>query len=99
MSINTTPAWQALVAHAAQIKPLHLREMFATDPQRFPDFSLRLDEVLFDYSKQRVNRETIRLLADLARTADLAGSIERMLAGEPINASEGRAALDRKSVV
>jgi glucose-6-phosphate isomerase len=93
MSINTTPAWQALVAHAAQIKPLHLREMFATDPQRFPDFSLRLGEVLFDYSKQRVNRETIRLLADLARAADLAGSIERMLAGEPINASEGRAAL------
>ncbi|MFZ2855400.1 MAG: glucose-6-phosphate isomerase [Rhodocyclaceae bacterium] len=93
MSIDTTPAWQALVAHAAQLKPQHLRDLFAADPQRFPDFSLRLGDVLFDYSKQRVDRETIRLLVDLARAADLDGCIERMLAGEPINASEGRAAL------
>lgn len=93
MSINTTPAWQALVAHAAQIKPRHLRELFSEDTQRFSGLSLRLGEVLFDYSKQRVSRETIRLLADLARTADLSGNIERMVAGEPINASEGRAAL------
>jgi glucose-6-phosphate isomerase len=93
MSINTTPAWQALVAHAAQIKPRNLRELFSEDTQRFSGLSLRLGEVLFDYSKQRVSRETIRLLADLARTADLSGNIERMVAGEPINASEGRAAL------
>jgi glucose-6-phosphate isomerase len=93
MSINTTPAWQALVTHAAQIKPLHLRDLFSEDAQRFSGLSLRLGEVLFDYSKQRVSRETIRLLADLARTADLSGNIERMVAGEPINASEGRAAL------
>ena len=93
MNINTTPAWQALVAHAAHIKPLHLRELFATDWQRFYGFSLRMGDVLFDYSKQRVSRETIRLLVDLAQAADLNGCIERMLAGEPINASEGRAAL------
>jgi glucose-6-phosphate isomerase len=93
MSINTTPAWQALVAHAAQIKPRNLRELFSEDTQRFSGLSLRLGEVLFDYSKQRVSRETIRLLADLARTADLSGNIERMVAGESINASEGRAAL------
>jgi len=93
MSINTTPAWQSLVAHAAQIKPRHLRELFAADSQRFYRHSLRLGEVLFDYSKQRVDSETIRLLVDLAQTADVTGSLERMLAGEPINASEGRAAL------
>ena len=93
MSISTTPAWQALAAHATQIKPQHLRDLFAADWQRFYGFSLRLGEVLFDYSKQRVSRETIRLLADLADAADLTGCIERMLAGEPINASEGRAAL------
>ena len=93
MMIDTTPAWQALAAHAAQIKPMHLREMFAADWQRFYGFSLRVGEVLFDYSKQRVSRETIRLLADLAQAADLQGSIERMYAGELINASEGRAVL------
>jgi glucose-6-phosphate isomerase len=93
MTINTTPAWQALVAHAAKIKPRHLREMFAEDAQRFSDLSLRLGDVLFDYSKQRVTRETIGLLADLAQAADLTGCIARMLAGEPVNASEGRAAL------
>lgn len=93
MSINTTPAWQALVAHAAEIKPRHLRELFAADWQRFYGFSLRLGEVLFDYSKQRVSHETIALLADLAKTADLTGCIEQMYAGAPINASEGRAAL------
>jgi glucose-6-phosphate isomerase len=93
MSINTTPAWQALVAHAAKIKPLHLRELFAADQQRFYNFSLRLGDILFDYSKQRLSSETIRLLGDLAQAADLPACIERMYSGEPINASEGRAAL------
>jgi glucose-6-phosphate isomerase len=93
MRINTTPAWQALVAHAAEIKPRHLRDLFAEDALRFSSLSLHLGEVLFDYSKQRVCRETIRLLGDLAHSADLTGCIERMFAGEPINASEGRAAL------
>ncbi len=93
MRINTTPAWQALNEHAAELKPRHLRELFAAEPKRFAQLSLPLGEVLFDYSKQRVTTETLRLLADLARSADLTGCIERMYAGEAINASEGRAAL------
>lgn len=93
MGIDTSPAWQALAAHAAQLKPRHLRELFAIDAQRFASHSLQIGDVLFDYSKQRVTRETIALLADLAHTAKLPQAIERMLAGEAINASEGRAAL------
>jgi glucose-6-phosphate isomerase len=93
MRIDTSPAWQALTAHAAQLKPQHLRELFAADAQRFANCSLQLGDVLFDYSKQRISRETIGLLAELARSAQLPHAIERMLAGEPINASEGRAAL------
>lgn len=93
MRINTTPAWCALSDHAATLKPQHLRQMFADDRQRFQNFSLHFGDVLFDYSKQRVTAETIRLLAELARTAHVGGWIERMLAGEPINTSEGRAAL------
>jgi glucose-6-phosphate isomerase len=93
MRIDSTPAWQALVAHATQIKPAHLRDLFANDAQRFTNLSLSLGEVLFDYSKQRISRETIHLLGDLARTANLTTCVEQMFAGEPINASEGRAAL------
>jgi glucose-6-phosphate isomerase len=93
MSINTTPAWQALVAHAAQLKPRHLRELFSADPQRVAGLSMQIGDLLFDFSKQRVNRETIRLLSNLAEAADLTDCIDRMFSGEPINASEGRAAL------
>jgi len=91
--ITGTPAWQALAAHAATLGEAHLRDLFAADPQRFATFSLATDDWLFDYSKQRVSGETMRLLAELARTADVAGWVERMFAGDTVNRSEGRAAL------
>ena len=93
MRIHATAAWEALVAHAGALKPRHLRELFAEDPQRFATFSLPLGEVLFDYSKQRVTAETIALLCELAASAGVQRGIERMYAGEAINASENRAAL------
>jgi glucose-6-phosphate isomerase len=85
-------AWAALEEHRARIAPLHLRDLFAGDPDRFQRFSLRLDDLLFDYSKQRITTETMALLEELARAADLAGWIERLFSGERVNVTEDRAA-------
>ena len=86
-----TPAWRALAAHAEAIRPQHLRELFADDPQRFDHFSLNHDGLLLDYSKQRVSADTMRLLREYAETADVDGWKQKMLAGETINHTEGRA--------
>jgi hypothetical protein len=71
------PAWQALQEHRGAMAEVHMRDLFARDPQRFERFSLRTGDILFDYSKNRVTEETIRLLCDLARQADLASKIGR----------------------
>ncbi len=92
-SLTAQPAWQALQAHAASIRGVHLRELFAHDPQRFATFSLRLDDLLVDYSKHRINAETMRLLANLARSADVEGWRAKMFEGERINFTEDRAVL------
>ncbi len=91
--LTQSPAWQALKAHQASIEPVHMRRMFADDPARFDKFSLRLDELLLDYSKNRINNETLRLLIALAEQADLPAWIKRMFGGEKINTTEQRAAL------
>jgi glucose-6-phosphate isomerase len=86
-------AWQALSAHYATIKPRHMRQMFQDDPARFDRFSVRLDSLLFDYSKNRINEETIKLLVSLAEQAGLPAYIGRMFDGDKINSTEQRAAL------
>jgi glucose-6-phosphate isomerase len=90
MALNSTPAWRALVAHTAPPLP-HLRELFAADPQRFSRFSASFDGWLLDYSKQRVNSETLSLLANLWQSADVHGWISKMNAGAAINHTEARA--------
>ena len=70
-----------------------MRELFAGDPRRFERFSLRLGDILFDYSKNRITDKTMALLLDLARRANLAGRIEAMFSGEKINSTENRAVL------
>ncbi len=92
-SLPRTPEWQALAAHHRQAAALSMRELFAADPGRFAKFSLRLGDMLLDYSKNRVTEETMRLLLDLARAADVEGWRERMFKGEAINFTEGRAVL------
>lgn len=92
-NLTQSPAWQALLAHQSQISNQTMREMFAADADRFDTFSLQLDGLLFDYSKNRISAETIKLLLDLARQSDLSGWIARMFGGEKINASENRAVL------
>jgi len=88
--IVESPAWAALAAHADQPRP-SLRALFAGDPDRFRRFSGTLDGVLVDYSKQRITPETVALLLDLARAADLDGRRASLFAGERINTTEDRA--------
>lgn len=87
------PAWQALQEHQLEMAEVHMRDLFAQDPQRFERFSLRNGVILFDYSKNRVTQETMRLLCNLAREANVGGKIEAMFSGEKYNNTEKRAVL------
>ena len=91
--LTLSPAWRALEAHYEQIRDVHMRDLFQADPRRFDNFSLRLGDLLVDYSKNRITGETRRLLLDLARAAGLPERIQRMFAGEKINFTENRAVL------
>ena len=91
--IKETPAWQALARHLDAIRDLHMRDLFAQEPNRFDRFSLRLGSILFDYSKNRITGETLPLLVDLARQAGLSQMIEAMFRGDKINTTERRAVL------
>jgi len=87
------PAWRALEAHCASIRDLHLRQLFAEDPQRGERFNAEAAGIYLDYSKNRVTGETLRLLLDLAEECSLRERIEAMFTGEQINTTERRAVL------
>jgi len=87
------PAWKALESHYEAMKDVHMRDLFAADPHRFEKFSLRFDDILFDYSKNRITEETMGLLCDLARQARLKEAVEAMFSGQKINVTEKRAVL------
>ncbi len=91
--ISKTPAWVALTAHKRAIERVHLRDLFAGDPQRFAKFSLSLGNLFLDFSKNRLDGETLRLLRTLAVEADVAGATAKMFGGEAINNTENRAVL------
>ena len=91
--LTRSAAWRALERHAEAMAGVHLRELFAADPDRFARFSLRAGDLLLDYSKNRVTEETIRLLLDLAREGELEAWRARMFAGDRINTTENRAVL------
>jgi len=91
--LTQTAAWKKLAAHAEEMKKVHMRDLFADDPQRFDKFSLHFGDTLVDYSKNILTEETRDLLLDLARERDVKGWTERMFAGEKINNTEGRAVL------
>ena len=86
-------SWLALWRHQQKMADVHMRDLFAIDPQRFERYSLRCGDLFLDYSKNRVNDETMRLLVDLAESVDLAGWMQRMRSGDKINLSENRAVL------
>jgi glucose-6-phosphate isomerase len=91
--ITATPAWNALLRHHQEIGGRHLREFFDEDPARGRELTLTVGDLYVDYSKHRVTRETLKLLIDLARAADLEARRDAMFAGEHINTSEDRAVL------
>jgi glucose-6-phosphate isomerase len=91
--LEESPAWQALAQHQREVGDLHMRDLFAKDPQRFARFSLRFGDILFDFSKNRITEKTLPLLFDLARQANLAEQIEALFTGQKINNTEGRAVL------
>ena len=83
----------ALQAFAKTAKPSTLKEMFAADPKRFERFHVELGDLLFDYSKQRVDDAILKTLFRLAREADVEGKRDRMFKGEVVNPTEHRPAL------
>lgn len=93
MPIAQTPAWQALKRHQKTIAKTHVRDFFEKDKRRFKKFSLQFGDILFDYSKNRVNNRTMNLLFDLARERGLTEMIPAMFKGEKINTTEDRAVL------
>lgn len=93
MLSDQRPAWKALQNHHASSKDVTIRDLFALDPSRYSHFHLALPEMLIDYSRHRVTRETLDLLFDLARACDVEGWRDRMFSGDPINNSENRPVL------
>lgn len=92
-ALTTLPVWQALCRHQKTIAASNMRDLFAQDTNRFNKFSFQLDDMLFDFSKNRINDETLPLLMQLAREAQLENWRDRMFAGEKINITENRAVL------
>ena len=88
-----SPQWQQLAAHAAQMRQRHLRDLFGADPQRSAKLSREELNLLFDFSRQLIDEETIRLLLALAQARGLKQRIAAMFAGEKINVTENRAVL------
>ena len=89
-----TAAWQALPKHFDEMKDVTIADLFAKDGDRFSKFSATFDDqMLVDYSKNRITEETLAKLQDLAKECDLAGAIKSMFSGEKINRTENRAVL------
>ena len=86
-------AWGALTRHRDAVLNRHLRDCFSENPQRFSRLSFQLDGLLVDFSKQRVDLETLDLLLALARDSGLDAWRDRFFSGEKINFSEDRAVL------
>jgi glucose-6-phosphate isomerase len=92
-TLTDRSAWKAIESHYRDIAEIHMRDLFAQDPKRFERFSVKLDDILFDYSKNRITDETMALLLDLARECSLREKIDAMFSGQKINTTEDRAVL------
>ena len=87
------PSWKSLESHVTRLKSLHLRELFADAPVRGKEMTLETLGIYLDYSKNRIQRETLALLFDLARECDLPNKIAAMFRGDRINITEDRPVL------
>jgi len=92
-SLTSRPAWKALAAHHQKIGDLHLRKLFADDPERGERMTAEDLGIFLDYSKNRITDETLKLLLRLAEQSDLQARIDAMFRGEKINVTENRSVL------
>ncbi len=92
-SLTQSPAWNALAAHYETTKDATMRDLFAHNQKRFETFSRTFDEILLDFSKNRITSETFGLLIDLAKQAQVEKMRDAMFNGEKINITEDRAVL------
>ena len=91
---TNTQAWFVLQKHyEEEMNRRHMRDLFASDPDRFKKFSITLGEILFDYSKNIINEKTLKLLLQLAEDCNVKQAIAEQFAGVPINETENRAVL------
>ncbi len=88
-----TKSWQHLNEHFEKIKDVHMKDLFANDPQRFNRFSIRFKDIFLDYSKNRITEETLQLLIELADEIGLSDAIHQIFDGAKINETENRAVL------
>lgn len=88
-----TDSWQRLLNHFKKIENVRMKDLFADDPDRFDTFSICFNDILVDYSKNRITGETVKLLTDLALEIDLKDAIKKMFGGDKINGTENRAVL------
>ena len=88
-----TAAWKSLVDHCKVIGNVRMSDLFLKDKKRFEKFSLRFEDILLDYSKNRITAETMKLLVRLAGETGLKDGIKKMFAGDAINETENRAVL------
>ncbi len=88
-----TQSWTALEAHAEQMRQQKIKDLFANDPNRFSQFSMCEQDLVLDYSKNLITKETLELLRNLATECGLPAAIESMFNGEKINRTENRAVL------
>jgi glucose-6-phosphate isomerase len=92
-SLTTSPVWNKLRDKAEAMQATHMRNLFADDPERFKRFSLKFEDILLDFSKNRLDDETFDLLMKLAEQQGVADWRERMFKGEKINTAEDRSVL------
>lgn len=92
-TLTQYPVWQLVCAHQKTIANTHMRDLFTADSQRFEKMHLQFDDLLLDYSKHRLNDDTLPLLMRLAREAKIEDWRDRMFSGEKINTTEDRAVL------
>ncbi len=88
-----TTAWQKLSTHFLEMQAVHMRELFAEDPQRFEKFHLKMDDILVDFSKNIIDKDTLHYLTSLANECQLQDAIQAMFQGMKINQTENRSVL------
>lgn len=92
-NLSSSPAWKALEAHYYTMKDVTMKNLFDEDPERFNKFSMKFEDILLDYSKNRISEATMDLLYELAKQQNVKAKAQTMFSGEKINSTEGRAVL------